>query len=242
MQDVHNYGDIDVATVLQKSSNVGITRIALSLEAGDIWEVIEAAGFGRSTGSGFPGEAGGYLDPLPPDSRFERATLAFGYGLSATPLQLAQAYAALANGGRMPSVSFLRDAGDQPPRRVISEGTADQVLRMLERVVGPGGTAETADIGGYRVAGKTGTSKKAAAGGYSEDRYVALFTGVVPASDPRFVTVVMVDEPGGDQYYGGQVAAPVFREVMSQALRLYNVPPDAGDTLGDLMMAEGRRP
>ncbi|WP_435104682.1 peptidoglycan D,D-transpeptidase FtsI family protein [Arhodomonas sp. AD133] len=243
VQDVHNYGDIDVATVLQKSSNVGITRIALSLERGDVWRMVDAAGFGQSTGSGFQGEEAGMLAVTPPRSRFQRATLAFGYGLAATPLQVAHAYTALGNGGVLPPVTFLRGGDKGEGRRIMSTKTAGDVLRMMERVVSDEGTAERAAIAGYRVAGKTGTSKKAVAGGYADDRYVALFAGIVPASDPRFVCVVMINEPRRDDYYGGQVAAPVFREVMSQALRLYNVPPDGQTSpAAPLMMADRGRP
>ena len=226
VRDVHDYGLLDVAGVIRKSSNVGITKIALSLPAERIWSTLSGVGFGQATASGFPGEASGLLANYRTWKEFATATLAFGYGVSVTPLQLAQAYATLAAGGVRRPVTFLRQ--DAPPegRRVISRRIAQQVVGMLEQAAGPEGTAPAAQVTGYRVAGKTGTVHKSVAGGYAHDKYLSVFAGLAPASDPRLVMVVMVDEPGKGDYYGGLVAAPVFSRVMSGALRLMAIPPD----------------
>ena len=235
VRDVHDYGDLDLSGVIRKSSNVGISKVALSLPAEDIWSLLTELGFGAQTYSGFPGEASGLLSHHGGWNAIETATLAFGYGVSVTPLQLAQAYAVLATGGIKRSVTFLREGEVTEERRVLPAAVARQVLDMLEQAVGPNGTAPQARVAGYRVAGKTGTAKKSNAGGYSSKKYLAIFAGMAPASDPRFVMVVMVDEPSNGKYYGGQVAAPVFSTVMAGALRLMAVPPD------DVPLLETRR-
>lgn len=226
VKDVRNYGTIDVARVISKSSNVGASKIALSLEPEFLWELLNSIGFGQPTNTGFPGESGGQLTPFERWAQIDQATLAFGYGLSVTPLQLARSYSVLAADGVRRPLSLL--ALEEAPRgeRVLKADTAREVRRMMEAVVSRQGTAPAAAIPGYRVAGKTGTVKKSEAGGYSEDRYRAVFAGIVPASDPRLVMVVMIDEPSAGKYYGGQVAAPVFSKVMAGALRLLNIPPD----------------
>jgi len=226
VRDVHDYGDLDLSGVIRKSSNVGISKVALSLPAEDIWSLLMELGFGAQTYSGFPGEASGLLSHHGGWNAIETATLSFGYGVSVTPLQLAQAYAVLASGGIKRSVTFLREGEVTEERRVLPAVVARQVRDMLEQAVGPNGTAPQARVAGYRVAGKTGTAKKSNAGGYSSKKYLAIFAGMAPASDPRFVMVVMVDEPSSGKYYGGQVAAPVFSKVMAGALRLMAVPPD----------------
>jgi len=226
VRDVHNYGDLDVTGVIRKSSNVGISKIALSLEAEDIWTQLSDVGFGVQTFSGFPGEASGLLPHYSGWNAIETATLAFGYGVSVTPLQLAQAYAVIASDGIRRSITFLHDARPAEEHRVMPAEIARQVRAMLEEAVGPDGTAPNARVPGYRVAGKTGTVHKSEAGGYSDSRYMAVFAGMAPASDPRVVMVVLVDEPGTSRYYGGQVAGPVFSRVMAGALRLLAVPPD----------------
>jgi cell division protein FtsI (penicillin-binding protein 3) len=217
---------INVTTVLQKSSNVGSTMLALALPPTALYETLNRVGFGQASGSGFPGEAGGSLNKRPHWSEVERATLSYGYGLSVTPLQLAQAYTVLAGDGNLRSVSFV--ARDEVPEgeAAIAPGVAAQVRKMLESVVDEGGTGTRAHIPGYRIAGKTGTVHKVEAGGYAKDRYMAIFAGMAPATRPRLVMVVMVDEPKTDEYYGGQVAAPVFGAVMAGALRLLDVAPD----------------
>ena len=235
VRDVHDYGQLDVTGVIRKSSNVGISKIALALPAEDIWTTLTDLGFGAQTYSGFPGEASGLLSYHGGWNEIETATLAYGYGISVTALQLAQAYGVLATDGIKRSVTFLREGDVSEERRIMPAETAQQVRVMLEQATGSDGTAPQARIAGYRVAGKTGTVKKAAPGGYSSNKYLAVFAGMAPVSDPRLVMVVMVDEPGNGKYYGGQVAAPVFSRVMSGALRLLAVPPD------DLPLLETRR-
>jgi cell division protein FtsI (penicillin-binding protein 3) len=226
VRDVHDYGDLDVTGVIRKSSNVGITKIALSLSAEDIWTRLSEYGFGEQTYSGFPGEASGLLSHYSGWNAIETATLAFGYGISVTSLQLAQAYAILAADGVRRPVAFLQDSEVAEERQVMSKRVARQVRAMLEEAAGPEGTAPAAQIAGYRVAGKTGTVHKSIAGGYADHKYLSVFAGMAPASDPRLVMVVMVDEPSNGKHYGGQVAAPVFSRVISGALRLLAVPPD----------------
>lgn len=230
--DYRNLGTLDVAGVVRLSSNVGASRIALSLEPRTLWRLYDRFGIGAATGSGFPGEASGRLRPSNDWGRVEQATMSFGYGLSVTPLQLARAYAAIAADGVLPPVRFRAVPGPgavaDERRRVLSAGTAREVRRMLESVVARG-TGERASIAGYRVAGKTGTVHKVAASGYAEDRYRALFAGFAPAADPQLAAVVVLDEPQGSDYYGGQVAAPVFGRVMAGALRLLDIRPDAAD-------------
>ena len=226
VRDVHDYGQLDVSGVIRKSSNVGISKIALSLPAEQIWTLLTELGFGAQTYSGFPGEASGLLSHHGGWNAIETATLSFGYGVSVTALQLAQAYAVLATDGIKRSVTFLRDGEVTEERRIMPAIIAREVRNMLEQAAGPEGTAPLAQVAGYRVAGKTGTVKKATAGGYTSKQYLAVFAGMAPASDPRFVMVVMVDDPSNGKYYGGQIAAPVFSKVMAGALRLMAVPPD----------------
>jgi len=226
VRDVVNYGTIDVTTVIQKSSNVGASKIALSIEPQQLWNMFSGVGFGSLTGSGFPGEVSGLLSDYWRWHDIERATLAFGYGLSVTALQLAQAYGVLADGGRLHTASFLPVEESAPAEQVMSSTTARQVMAMMETVVGKKGTGHLARVRGYRVAGKTGTVQKIGAGGYSDERYLALFAGVAPVSDPRLVMVVVINEPRDGEYYGGRVAAPVFANVMTGALRLLGIVPD----------------
>ncbi len=243
VRDARDYGRIDVATVIQKSSNVGAAKIALSLEPGRMWSMLMRAGMGQPTGVALPGEVSGHASARPSHRPIERATLAFGYGVSVTALQLARAYTVLARDGTVVPVSLLpRQAAWVEGERVMSAATARDVRRMMVSVTEAGGTAPLAAVSGYRVAGKTGTVKKAIAGGYADDRYVGVFAGMAPASDPRFVCVVMVDEPRSEDYYGGQIAAPAFAEIMAGALRLYNVAPDrgTGDDAERLMAAGGQ--
>ena len=226
VQDVKNYGRINLSTILSKSSNIGASKLALGISAKNLTDVHSRIGFGFSTGSGFPGEVGGIIN-LPTEKQVvERATLAYGYGLSVTPLQLARAYAAIANDGIMPATSFIRIDEVDREERVLSKKYAKQIREMLEAVVSRKGTGSLASVAGYRISGKTGTVKKASAGGYTDDSYVALFAGMAPASNPRLAMVVTINEPQGDVYYGGKVAAPVFSKVMSGALRLMDIAPD----------------
>ncbi|MES9959893.1 MAG: penicillin-binding transpeptidase domain-containing protein [Sedimenticola sp.] len=226
IKDIRNYGKIDVATVLRKSSNVGASKIALDLPREDLWSHFFNLGFGDPTNTGFPGEVSGQLTPHLNWTQIDQATLAFGYGLSVTPLQLARAYAVLAADGIRYPVSLLRLEEKPRGERVMSARVARDVRHMLKAVVSAEGTAPEAAVAGYQVAGKTGTVKKITSSGYSEDKYLAVFAGMAPVSDPRLVMVVMIDEPRAGEYYGGQVAAPVFSKVMAGALRLLNVAPD----------------
>ncbi len=226
VKDHRELGEVDLATLLQKSSNVGAARIALQLPRERLHRYFSELGFGRRTGIGYPGEVSGRLRPAASWARIDQATISFGYGLSVTALQLAQAYAVLAADGRYRPPTLLRRSHAPEGRQVFRPETARAVRRMLESVVAEGGTATAAAVPGYRIAGKTGTVRKAGPGGYREGRYVSLFAGMAPAGDPRLVAVVMIDEPGGREYYGGRVAAPVFSRIMDDALRLLNVPPD----------------
>jgi cell division protein FtsI (penicillin-binding protein 3) len=230
IRDVRNYGRIDVSTVIQKSSNVGASKIALTLKPERIWDMLSRAGFGIQTGAGFPGEANGWLPDFSRWRRFEQATLSFGYGLSVTPLQLVRAYAAIAGDGILRPVSFVRVNNQQDvddlSKRIVSPEIVAQVRSMLEKAVSKHGTGSRAQVAGYKVAGKTGTVKKSGVGGYLEDHYISVFAGVAPASRPRLAMVVVVKEPSKGGYYGGLVAAPVFSAVMGGALRLLNIAPD----------------
>lgn len=236
VRDHRNYGMIDVATVLRKSSNVGASKIALSMQPETLWQLYSKLGFGVSPESLFPGESSGRLPHFSDWSSFEQATLSFGYGLSVTPLQLARAYTVLANDGVRLPVSLLKLEHPPAGERVLRQSTARSIVSMLETVVSNEGSAPLAAVPGYRVAGKTGTAKKSVAGGYAEDKYLSLFVGMAPASQPRLVMAVFIDEPGGEDYYGGLVAGPVFSKVMSGALRLMNIPPDE-PWQGDKLMA-----
>ena len=227
IEDTRNLGRVSLTTILARSSNVGITKLAMTLQPDQLWETMTHFGLGELTTSGFPGESAGMLTHYSNWRPISQATLAYGYGISVTPLQLAQAYAAIGNGGRMRPVSLVALDAPAESEQVLSEDTATAVRRMLEEVVRPGGTGTKAAIDGYRVAGKTGTAWKFATGGYSQDKYISIFAGLAPASDPRLATVVVIDEPGGELYYGSDVAAPVFADVMSESLRLLAVPPDA---------------
>ncbi|MBT8081038.1 MAG: penicillin-binding protein 2 [Gammaproteobacteria bacterium] len=227
IEDADNLGRVSLTTILARSSNVGITKLAMTLQPDQLWETMAEFGLGALTSSGFPGESAGMLSHFSNWRPISQATLAYGYGVSVTPLQLAQAYAALGNGGMLRPVSLV--ALDAPPEgaQIVSTGTAETIRNMLEEVVQPGGTGTKAAIDGYRVAGKTGTTWKFGTGGYSQDKYISIFAGLAPASDPHLATIVVIDEPGGELYYGSDVAAPVFADVMAESLRLLAVPPDA---------------
>ncbi|VAW56755.1 Cell division protein FtsI [Peptidoglycan synthetase] [hydrothermal vent metagenome] len=231
IKDMRNYGKLNLGEILLKSSNVGVSKIALSLKKEQQFDMYLKLGFGVNSGSGFPGERNGNLRTVNV-SKFERATMSFGYSLSVTPLQLARAYSAIAANGILYPISFLRRESVVEGERVMSETTAKQVRSMMERVVSPEGTANNAAIANYRVAGKTGTIHKFISGGYAKDRYISVFAGMAPATNPRMVMVVMLNDPKNGQHYGGQVAAPVFSKVMSGALRILDIAPD------DLQYAE----
>ncbi|MDY6978752.1 MAG: penicillin-binding transpeptidase domain-containing protein [Pseudomonadota bacterium] len=246
IRDIRNYGRINLTRIIQKSSNVGASKLALSMEPEQIWRVYSKLGFGMMTSSGFPGEASGVLNPAANWREIEQATMAFGYGMAITPLQLVRGYAAIANQGVTKPISFVRVNEPVKGKRVIDKDVARVMVRMLETVTNKGGTGTRASVPGYRVAGKTGTVKKVMSDGYTAEKYIAVFAGLAPASNPRIAMVVTVDEPSGEDYYGGQVAAPVFSRVMGGALRLFDIAPDnvgsgtlkfadlAGATAGEL--------
>ena len=227
IHDAHPSGALTVSQVIQKSSNVGAAKIALGLPPAVLWDVFSKVGFGVQPRSGFPGEVSGKLRAANTWRPIEQATMSYGHGISLSLLQLARAYLVFADGGEIKPVTLLRQ--DAPPdnTRIFSAGTAAQVRQMLELVVQPGGTAPRAQVVGYRVAGKTGTAHKVDGASYAANKYISSFVGFAPASDPRVIIAVMVDEPSAGQYYGGSVAAPVFANVMTGTLRMLGVKPDA---------------
>ncbi len=227
ISDSHAHGILTVAEVIQKSSNVGSAKIALSMQPADMWTMFNTAGFGAPLKLGFPGEVGGRLRPAKTWRPIEQATMSYGHGISVTLIQLARAYLAFARDGDLPQLSLIKLETPPPAgRQLFSAKTAREVRMMLEMVVQPGGTALKAHIPGYRVAGKTGTAHKVENGRYA-NKYVASFVGFAPVSQPRLVVAVMVDEPSNGKYYGGAVAAPVFAQVMAGSLRTLGVAPDA---------------
>jgi len=223
--DHRNYGVIDLTTLLMKSSQVGTTKIALDLEPEHIREMFARVGIGESPGTGFPGETPGSL----PDHRrwrpVERANFAFGHGLSASALQIAQAYAVLANNGIKKPVTLLKTETVPEGVPVVDAELVAKLRTMMTSVTGSGGTATRAAIPAYEVAGKTGTVHKVGKNGYEKNRYVGMFAGMVPADNPRLVAVVVINDPKGGKYFGGEVAAPVFGNVVADALRMLKVPP-----------------
>jgi len=231
VHDEHPLGAATLTTIIAKSSNVGMTKMALTLAPRAMWQMLDSFGFGQVTGSGFPGEAAGLLTNYGQWRPINQATMSYGYGLSVTPLQLAHAYAVLGAGGIVRPVSMRRVDGPVQGQRVIDAHVASQLLHMMESVVSEQGTGNRAALIGYRVAGKTGTAHKAENGGYSTDRYMAVFGGIVPATRPKLAAIVVIDEPSDGRYYGGDVAAPVFASVMAGALRLMAVAPDGLETV-----------
>lgn len=227
IRDSGNYGSITLAKLIQKSSNVASAKIALNLGVNDIADIQRRFGFGQKTALNFPAEASGSVkNPSGEKDTTRRATLSYGYGQSVTLAQVAQAYAALGNHGQMNPLRLVKDEKSAEPTKVIEARHADAIVKMMELVIEQGGTARAAAINGYRVAGKTGTSRRAnPKGGYYTDQYRTTFAGIAPASNPRFVVAILVEDPRR-QFYGGVVAAPVFHNVMKEALRLYNVPFD----------------
>lgn len=226
IRDIHNYGVLDVTGVLQRSSNVGVTKMLLGSPPEGFINLLTKAGIGQHTGSGYPGESEGTIVKVADANPFVLATLGFGYGMSVTVLQLAKSYLIFANQGQLLPVSLLHY--DKPIERVevISPKTANQVLNMLEAVVEADGTGKQARIPGYRVAGKTGTARIAGKHGYSDRRYISSFVGIAPASNPRLIVAVVIHEPTRLEYYGGSVAGPLFAKVMGDALRTLDIQPD----------------
>ncbi|HVW68677.1 MAG TPA: penicillin-binding transpeptidase domain-containing protein [Steroidobacteraceae bacterium] len=226
-EDEHPLGAVNIATILAKSSNVGMAHIALSLPPEGIWNTLTRLGFGQVTTSGFPGESAGLLPQLSQWRPIGIATMSHGYGLSVTPLQLAHAYATIGSRGISRPISFLRVDSAPAGQRVLDERGCTELINMLESVViAEGATGKRAAIPGYRVSGKTGTAWKSTAGGYYTDRFTAVFGGVAPTTNPRLAAVVVIDDPSNGQHQGGSVSAPVFSEVVGGALRLLAVAPD----------------
>jgi cell division protein FtsI (penicillin-binding protein 3) len=230
IRDHRNYGVQTVTGIITKSSNIGAAKLAARLDDQYFYEFVHRFGYGEKPGSGFPGESAGVL---PPPSRWygtTKATMSYGYGLSATPLQIAMVYAALGNGGKLVRPTFVKGERHEPVQ-ALDPQVAREVMRMMQTVTEEGGTATQAAILGYHVAGKTGTARKfSETGGYTR-RYLSYFAGIVPVQNPRFSMVVVINDPDPERgYFGGFVSAPVFRSVMDGALRLMDVPPDDIDT------------
>lgn len=236
IRDHRNYGELSITEILTKSSNIGVSKLALQMGGENLWNDYQRLGLGSPVGLGIPGESSGKIGVKNNNwSDLETATLSYGYGLAITPLQLAQAYQALANSGLKKPLTLIQ-GNHQRGEQVMPSGIANNVVTMLETVIGPGGTAKRGQVGGYRVAGKTGTVHKVGADGYEDERYRSVFAGIAPADKPKVVTIVVVDEPAGREYYGGEVAAPVFARVMQSSLRLLNVQPSELDGVGSKVM------
>ena len=231
IRDHKNYGALSVSEIILKSSNVGATKIAQTIPAQELWSTFSAIGIGHSTESGFPGEVSGHLKYFQDWRKVEHATMSYGYGMSMTSLQLARSYAVLASGGRLLPISMLRKSEKELAEvsktpAIFSPQTVDKIVSMLTAAVSDAGTGSLAAIPGYSVAGKTGTVHKSFKGGYEEDKYISMFAGMAPASDPKLVLVVMVNQPNRGVYFGGEVAAPIFSKIMGGALRILNISPD----------------
>lgn len=227
IRDAHPQGTLTVAQVIQKSSNIGAAKMALGLKPETLWNLFHQVGFGMPPRTEFPGEGSGRLRAHAGWRPIEQATMSYGHGISVSLLQLARAYLIFATDGELKPVTLVRREAPGDAAQVISRDTAQAVRRMLEMATGPGGTAPRAQVTGYHVAGKTGTAHKLEGKTYAPDKYVSSFVGFAPASRPRLIVAVMIDEPRAGQYYGGTVAAPVFSQVMAGSLRLMAVAPDA---------------
>ena len=232
LHDPRNYGEMTLSRVIEKSSQVGVTKLAQAVGHEAILDVLHRFGLGADTGTGFPGERAGVLPSHAHWSDIEKVTLAFGYGLNATPIQLARAYAVFANEGVRRPLTLLKHDSDNILQgdRVVTAEIARDVLTVLGRVTKPGGTATLAQVRGFSVGGKTGTVHKVGEGGYLDDQYVALFVGIAPINEPRYVTAILVDQPLGDHYGGGLAAAPVYSRITEEVLRIRNARPERSDT------------
>ena len=231
ISDHRNFGPIDLETLLVKSSNVGTSKIALNLEIEDLHSLYSRVGFGEFCATGFPGEQSGYLPSHPDSADIKKANLSFGYGVSVSAIQLARAYGVIANNGIKKPISLVKidqenDKNFSNTQKVISPPITKKLINMMERVVSSEGTGRKAAITGYRVAGKTGTAKKVSGKGYEEGHYRSTFAGIIPASSPKLVAIITIDDPKSGEYSGGDVAAPIFSRVMESVVRLLNIPPD----------------
>lgn len=225
--DSHPLNQMTVAEIIQKSSNIGTAKMALQLPSERLWSLYSELGFGTAPKTGFPGEASGRLRPVKSWKPIEQATMGYGYGVSVSALQLARAYTVFTNDGVLLPATFLKREGDVIGKQILSVKTARTMAQMLETVTQTGGTATKAQVPGYRIAGKTGTAYKLVNGQYADNLYLSSFVGFGPVSNPRYIIAVTIDEPGAGKHYGGDVSAPVFANVLSQALRISGVPPDA---------------
>lgn len=226
VRDIHNYGVLDVTGVLQHSSNVGVTKMVLASPPEQLIGLLQKCGFSQSTESTYPGESEGGIVKAKDANPFVLATLGFGYGMSATALQVARASLVFANKGKLIPVTLLHNDKPPPGVQVIQPKTAEQVLLMMEAVLSKDGTGRSARVPGYRVAGKTGTARVAGKDGYKDRRYTSSFMGIAPVSNPKFAVFVVIHEPSRKGYYAAAVAAPLFAKVMAGALRIFNVPTD----------------
>jgi cell division protein FtsI (penicillin-binding protein 3) len=231
INDSHPMGTLSVAQVISKSSNIGTARIQLQMSPERVGTLYRDLGFGAPPATGFPGEAKGLLRPWDKWRPIEQATMSYGHGISVSLLQVARAYTVFTNEGRLLPLALTRASSQPIGRPLYTPESVSEVVRMMEAATQPGGTAPRAQVPGYRVAGKTGTAHKPEAGGYAEHKYVSSFVGFGPVSDPRFIVAVMLDEPAGAKYFGGDVGAPVFSSVMGAALRMMSVAPDAPSTV-----------
>jgi cell division protein FtsI (penicillin-binding protein 3) len=225
--DTHPYPTLTVSEVIQKSSNIGTSKLAMNMPASEMWDLFTAVGFGQAPKVGFPGAVAGRVHPHQKWMPTDQARIAFGYGISTSLFQMARAYTIFARDGELVPITIEHSPDYKPGTRVISAKTAIEMRSMLESVTEPGGTALKAHAEGYRVGGKTGTAHKVGGKGYATNKYLAYFTGIAPMSAPRIVVAVMVDEPTANGYYGGQVAAPIFSTIVSETLRAMNVAPDS---------------
>ena len=223
----HRSSQLTVAQIIQTSSNIGTAKLALQLPSERLWNLYNDLGFGSAPKTGFPGEATGRLRPAKSWKPIEQATMAYGYGVSVSALQLARAYTVFTNDGVLLPVTFLKRDGDVIGKQIISTKTARVMAQMLETVTEQGGTATKSQVSGYRISGKTGTAYKLVNGQYAENQYLSSFVGYGPSSNPRYIIAVSIDDPSAGKYFGGDVSAPVFSKVMSQALRMSGVLPDA---------------
>ena len=230
-----------MTTILSKSSNVGSVKVALNTPEEDLWRIYSNVGFGQTSGSGLLGEQSGALKNYIDWNKGQRITLAFGYGMSVTTLQLARAYGVLANDGVLAEVSFVHGDSQAGGTRILSAKTTQQIRQMLRKVVSVEGTAQQARLQVYTAAGKTGTSRKLSNGEYAKDQHIALFAGMAPATQPEVVIVVMIDQPTQGGYYGGVVAGPVFARVAETVLRLRNVRPDRILDAGSSLLLSGAK-
>ncbi|MFN8695752.1 MAG: peptidoglycan D,D-transpeptidase FtsI family protein [Burkholderiales bacterium] len=236
IKDSHPAPQLSVAEIIQKSSNIGTAKMALQLPSETLWNLYSDLGFGATPKTGFPGEASGRLRPVKSWKPIEQATMSYGYGISVSALQLARAYTLFTNDGVLLPVTFTKRESEVIGKQIVSKETARSLSAMLETVTQQGGTATRGQVPGYRTAGKTGTAWKLVNGQYVDNLYLSSFVGYGPASNPKYIIAVTVDEPSAGKFYGGEVSAPVFSNVMAQALRMAGVPPDAP------VVAEAPRP